>query len=54
MAGSHSERAPEFAETARMGFDGEAALNNIPPEGIALLRPDAADALRTMTREAAA
>lgn len=53
-AGDHSDRAHEFAETARRGFDGEASMNNIPPEGIALLRPDAAEALHAMTREAAA
>ncbi len=53
-AGGHSDRAHEFAETARRGFDGQASINNIPPEGIALLRPDAAEALRLMTREATA
>ncbi len=53
-ASGHSDRAHEFAETARRGFDGQASINNIPPEGIALLRPDAAEALHAMTREAAA
>ena len=52
-AGAHSERAGDFVETARRGFEGAASINNIPPDGMALLSEDAMDALQTMTREAA-
>ena len=54
LAGAHTGRAQDFVETARRGFDGAASINNIPPEGIALLRPDAIEALRAMTSEVTA
>ncbi|MCY4416464.1 MAG: HEXXH motif-containing putative peptide modification protein [Chloroflexi bacterium] len=54
LAGSHSERANDFAETAARGFADGASINNIPPDGLALLRPDAIAALQTMTQEIAA
>ncbi|MCY4441295.1 MAG: HEXXH motif-containing putative peptide modification protein [Deltaproteobacteria bacterium] len=47
-AGAHGAGVAELAEKSRSGFAGGSCLRSIPPEGMAVLEPDAADVLREM------